>query len=267
MGYWAKLYTDILEDKKVIRDMTDVGQLGMFFAILVAKKNDSEFIGTVDDLVFESRKTQEFWNKALSEMETVKIVDQKDGIFRLINWEKRQATIDGSERTRQSRAKKNAQQVDSVVCNEDVTQIVNALPIRYGEKEIEKEEELEIEKENKKKVFSGGTSQQLDNHKEMITYFSEKTGIPEPNIGLAKTKWEWWDAIAEMLQLHEWNLAKTKDHIDQAIRRADEKRLTFANPQGLLKIYLAIHAEEKRGVNISTQDSHDVIKAWGVKGS
>ena len=152
MGYWLKLYTDILDDEKVICNLSDTGQLGMFFIFLVAKKLDSANVGSKSTISFHSRKPADFWDKALPELQRAGIVIEQDGSFIVVNFDKRQEKIESTERSRQSRKKANA----DTFCNDNATQVqrdCNDIDVnRYGEKSKSKSkrrdrEEIEVEKE------------------------------------------------------------------------------------------------------------------------
>jgi len=71
MGYWLKLYTDILEDRKYFA-LSEKAKLGMFEALLVCKRLEiGELTGclpSVDDIAFHTRKTVAEWEEILPEL-------------------------------------------------------------------------------------------------------------------------------------------------------------------------------------------------------
>lgn len=142
MGYWLKLYTEILDDPKVMMDMSDTGQNGMFFIFLIAKKIDNPCVGTIRDLIFHSRKSKEFWQNALVELIETGIVSESNGIYTVVNFEKRQEPIDGTERSKRSRQKTNAESMRS--CNDSATNTQRNVTERREEKSRE-EAEAEID--------------------------------------------------------------------------------------------------------------------------
>ena len=146
MGYWLKLYTDILDDKKVMRDMTDVGQLGMFFIFLAAKKGDCATVGTIDDLIFTTRKPEQFWKEALPDLIKAGIVTNGDGVYHVVNFDERQAAIEPSKRTSENRAKNNSNAFQNS-CNEPVTENKITLQKRHGEIDREQRKTPEAESE------------------------------------------------------------------------------------------------------------------------
>ena len=232
MGYWMKLYTDILDDEKVICNLSDTAQLGMFFVFLVAKKYDSAEVGNIQSLAFRSRKPVEFWEKTLPELIKEKIVADKDGIYSVTNYDKRQAKIDSAERSRQSRASANAYMQRQ--CNADVTKMQHNSEKRHGEKRRE-EKEKETEKIDRVALFDP-----------LLNHFSQYSAIPMPvNKNGVTFMAGWLEPIDEILEMAELDVGWAKDLITKAIDKATGK-FTISSPRSLIKTIAGIIAEEKR---------------------
>jgi hypothetical protein len=110
MGYWLKLYTDILEDPKYFR-LSDNSKLAMYEIYLVAKKiEDGEITGNlppVEDIAFYSRRPVEWWKQAFSELEKAEIVEIKGGTNKIRKYAERQNPVPDTERSKQYRKRKN----------------------------------------------------------------------------------------------------------------------------------------------------------------
>ena len=150
MGYWLKLYTDILDDPKYFK-LSKEARLGMYELLLVAKKiENGELTGQlpcVEDIAFYTRRSVEEWQKILPELVNIGMVSD-DEIPVIKNYIKRQDAIPPDERMKQHRKKRN----DSVMS--DKTQMqrnYNGIETnRNGEtdkKQIRKETEEDVEVE------------------------------------------------------------------------------------------------------------------------
>jgi DnaD/phage-associated family protein len=114
-GYtWIKLYIEILDDPKVGM-MPDWAFRSFIQFLLVARETNKDgLLGPVAALAWRLRSSEDDVLKSLRTMEQIGIVaDTPDG-WLMINFAKRQASIDGAERVRQSRERKR-------VSNEEVT--------------------------------------------------------------------------------------------------------------------------------------------------
>jgi hypothetical protein len=110
MGYWLKLYTDILDDPKYFR-LSDNAKVGMYELFLLAKKIEKgEATGelpNIGDIAFYTRREISFWEKVLPELEEAGIVDQQEDSLIIRKFSERQASIPADERMRQYRKRKN----------------------------------------------------------------------------------------------------------------------------------------------------------------
>ena len=150
MGYWLKLYTDILDDPKYFK-LSKEARLGMYELLLVAKKiENGELTGQlpcVEDIAFYTRRPVEEWQKVMPELVSIGLITDQDNPV-ITNYIKRQDAIPPDERMKQHRKKRN----DSVMnddtqmqrdCNDNVTN-------RNGETEAEADKKrIELELANK----------------------------------------------------------------------------------------------------------------------
>jgi len=150
MGYWLKLYTDVLDDPKYFR-LSEEAKLGMYELMLVAKKvENGEMTGNlppIDEIAFHTRKTSEHWEKIMPELEAIGFVVIERDIPKVKNYVKRQGAIPSETRVKQYRKKRNDGVMGDVTelkreCNELVTN-------RNGDKnknkkQIRKETEEEL---------------------------------------------------------------------------------------------------------------------------
>lgn len=158
MGYWLKLYTDILDDSKYFKLSKDV-RLGMYELLLVAKKletNDKKTgnLPDVEEIAFQTRTSIEDWKKILSKLVEMGFLELDGAKYKIVNYEKRQSKIPPKERMRQFRIKSNKN-----VMSEDTNMLRDGYEVvtkrngekRREEKEIEKSTETEVEKRREEK--------------------------------------------------------------------------------------------------------------------
>ena len=218
MGYWMKLYTDILDDEKVMCDLSDTGQLGMFFIFLVAKKLDNPVVGTIQSICFQTRKPTEFWNKALPELVSTGILLEKNGTYTVKNFEKRQIPIDPTERSRQSRKNKNNATQMQRNCNVSDD-------LRHGEKRRE-EKEREVEVENTTpSAFS-----------DLSVAFVNTSGLPELSGGVKK----YTESINKMVKL-----GVTPNDLETAIKELREKNYDITGPGSCVNPAIIVMGKRK----------------------
>ena len=162
MGYWLKLYTDILDDQKYFR-LSDNARLGMYEIFLVAKKIETdEITGELPDIegiAFHTRRDEEWWNEVMPELIKSDIVEMKEDLPKVKNFYERQRPIPPAERTRQSRKRNN---------DNSFTDSNDVVTIRNGEKS---REELDVEKEIEKDVDVNNATADL------ITTFITQTDL------------------------------------------------------------------------------------------
>jgi len=215
-GYWLKLYTEILEDPKYYR-MSDTGKLGMYELFLLAKKsvNGDGELPTVEDIAFYTRRAEEWWNSALTELEKYHIVEKNaEGMFYVRNFKTRQAPIEATERARQNRAIKNKNAYETYASEYE----------KYGETETEKiknKSRGEVEQSNPPPAPSYSITQTGDPFTTQV--FSAVTGmtaipggdLPKvlPAIDALRSKYPSVETMAAYLRPYyaHWQTKKTKD--------------------------------------------------------
>jgi len=146
MGYWLKLYTDILDDPKYFK-LSKEAKLSMYELLLVAKKiEDGELTGQlppIEDIAFYTRRPVEEWKQIIPELVSIGMVsDDENPIIK--NYIKRQGVIPPEERMKQHRKKINDSAMDKTgmqrECNGNETS-------RNGEKnKIREETDKETDK-------------------------------------------------------------------------------------------------------------------------
>ncbi len=175
MGYWLKLYTDILDDPKYFK-LSDRAKLGMYEIYLVAKKvENGETTGqlpSLDEIAFYTRKSIEWWQPVIQELINLEIISDDGHVIK--NFIKRQEAIPDSERSKQYRVRCNA-----AVMNGD-TQPSRELTFRDGEKNKNKNTEVEVDPAIGSKFAA---------------VFVEETHIPELTGGV----YRWTDAIRKLI--------------------------------------------------------------------
>lgn len=212
MGYWLKLYTDVLDDPKYFK-LSDEARLGMYELLLVAKKlENGELTGNIpniEDVAFHTRRELSWWKSVMPELEQIGFVEKK----KIRNYKKRQEAIPVIERVKQSRRKRNDNAMETVElrnCNESVTN-------RNGE---ESREEVETEK-NKNRV---DVECDNDNLLAFSSLFEELTHI--------KAKPEQFYKLV--------NAGATPDHMRQAFAECAEKKFNICKPEGLIQPTLIV---------------------------
>ena len=243
MGYWLKLYTDILDDPKYFK-LSKEARLGMYELLLVAKKiENGELTGQlpcIEDIAFFTRRPVEEWQKVMPELVSVGIVSDDD-IPLIKNYIKRQDAIDPETRMKQYRKKRN----DSVMsketevqreCNENATKRNNNRTNRNGETD-------------KKQIRKETDTEEIDRvplFEPLFVHFSEYSEIPIPN---NKNSGEfmtgWFEPAEKLLDMTELDVCRANDLITKAIDKATGK-FTISSPRSLIKTIAGIMAEEKR---------------------
>ena len=194
MGYWLKLYTDVLDDPKYFR-LSEEAKLGMYELMLVAKKiENGELTGklpTIDDIAFHTRKCREHWEKILPELESIGFVTNENELPIIKNYTKRQGAIPDDVRAKQFRKKRNDAAMNSItIASQNSHDIVTN---RDGETETDKKQirkETDVEAEAEKSENEEFAAAAVDpNFKKWSDVFTEKTGItscPDDFKSLAK---------------------------------------------------------------------------------
>lgn len=146
MGYWLKLYTDILDDPKYFK-LSKEARLGMYELLLVAKKIESGTLTgqlpCVEDIAFYTRRPVEEWQAVLPELVSIGVITDGDNPI-ITNYSKRQEAISNEERYKQYKKKRNANAMQR-----DATESVGET-----DKETDKKQNTETEVEKEKKSFS-----------------------------------------------------------------------------------------------------------------
>ena len=145
MGYWLKLYTDILEDRKYY-DLSERAKLGMFEVLLVCKKfENGELTGilpSIDDIAFHTRKTVAEWEEILPELIEIGFIEIIDDKNTVKNYIKRQSAIPDAERMKQYRKRRNSAAMENATgelraSNDPVTDCNGEYRIQNTDKETE----------------------------------------------------------------------------------------------------------------------------------
>lgn len=146
MGYWLKLYTDILDDPKYFK-LSKEARLGMYELLLVAKKIENGTLTgqlpCVEDIAFYTRRPVEEWQAVLPELVSIGVITDGDNPI-ITNYSKRQEAISNKERYKQYKKKRNANAMQR-----DATESVGET-----DKETDKKQNTETEVEKEKKSFS-----------------------------------------------------------------------------------------------------------------
>lgn len=151
MGYWLKLYTDILDDPKYFR-LSDNAKIGMYELFLLTKKLErKESTGelpNIEDIAFHTRRDMEFWNGVLPELEKAGIIDHEDDNFIVRKFSERQAAIPPDERMRQYRKRKNTKPTSSQKKNETLNNGYDDATDSNGDIDIDKSRDRDRDRED-----------------------------------------------------------------------------------------------------------------------
>jgi DnaD/phage-associated family protein len=123
--FWLKLYTEMLDDLKV-EHMTDHQFRRFIQMLLFAKELDNNgSLGSISDLCWRLRISQEECETLLSEFESMHITANTPAGWILINFAKRQERSANAERVANWRAKqKNVMRItDDITCNVTVAPV------------------------------------------------------------------------------------------------------------------------------------------------
>ena len=109
--YWIKLYHEILDDPKMGR-MPDVLFARCIKLFLLAGDHgaDTGLLPDLDDIAWRLRLHPEEVEADLIELQKLGISAQKDGIWRITNWKKRQGPMSDAERSRRYRHDRQKQE-------------------------------------------------------------------------------------------------------------------------------------------------------------
>lgn len=173
MGYWLKLYTDILDDPKYFK-LSKEARLGMYELLLVAKKiENGELTGQlpcIEDIAFYTRRSVEEWQKVIPELVSVGVISDGDQPV-IKNYTKRQDAIPNDERYKQYKKKRNANGMQRKP-TKSVGEVETEVDV-----ETDTETEVDVEKSDKS-----------DDNNPLITTFIQHThlepGAEAPQIAL-----------------------------------------------------------------------------------
>lgn len=218
MGYWLKLYTDVLDDPKYFR-LSEEAKLGMFELMLVAKKvENGELTGNlpgIDDIAFHTRKCPSHWEKILPELEEIGFVVIERDIPKLKNYVKRQGRIPDEIRSQQARKKRNDGVMSSItIASQDGHNLVTECDGEKIREETEEEEDKRIVDENAPTPYSL-----------LSKTFVEISGIPELTGGIKN----YADSLKEMV-----DKGVTPEILEEAILEMRDKDLTIATPKSCI---------------------------------
>lgn len=212
-NYWAKIWIETLDDRKVA-SLPDNLWRRFFECVLLAKEiNQSGRLPPVEDIAWRLRVDVDTLSQELDALARRDLVDYRadevlDGYWFVVNFEKRQARMTGAERVKRHR-ESAVKQLYNDSCNDSVTK-------RYTETETESEEETEKEKDINIR-FS-----------KLSSTFWSITGIPVPSAG--GRGWDdWEDGINQLLKID-----ATTDEMKKAKIILDEGGYNCTRPGALV---------------------------------
>jgi len=238
MGYWLKLYTDILEDRKYF-ELSEKAKLGMFEALLVCKRlENGELTGclpSIDDIAFHTRKTVDEWKDILPELVNIGFIEIVEDKNIVKNYVKRQSAIPDSERSKQYRKRRNDGVMDGVTIesqnnHESVTE-------RDGEYRIQNTD-YRIQ------------STDLSLIDPLIKHFSDKSKLDIPDKKQFEFQAGWFEPMKTLIKLVNSDIDRAKKIINLSVDEADGK-FSVSSPKSLLKTFKSEDARMKRQSNKS----------------
>ena len=222
-GYWLKLYTEILDDPKYFR-LSDNAKLGMIELMLVAKKfNKNGEIPTIEDVAFFTRRSIEWWKPIFDELLTIEYLVTNGSETIIRKFAERQAAVSDSERQKQHRIVTHKNEY----CHEAVTK-------SNGDSETDSE----TDSDEKAKI-----------HSLVLEYFIQQSKLPIPeNLSYQQKTEKWFDPIADICELINYDPDKAKQLIDSAIKKYDSGDLKFpiASPKSIRSIAIGLAGKKKR---------------------
>ena len=233
---WFRLYSEILDDKKIkricrITSYNKATVIGLW-VILLAMANDSSDRGAlqisdgipydISDIAFESDIPDDQVDTLMKLFEQYDMLDynNKDG-WSIQNWDGRQFKSDNvAVRVAKHRAKKAQEEVK-----------------RYSNV-IESDTESDTDTESDKKYAPKGVT---DQEADFIDLFFDITGIERMISTGTYANW--------VQQVGEWvDMKVTKDEVKRAVEVAQKKNLTIVRPGGLTGIIRVERASKKNGI-------------------
>jgi len=142
-GYWLKLYTEILDDMKYYQ-LSDNAKLAMYELMLIAKRNDSDQIPTIDEICFitHNARAKDWWESVIKELMTIKFIEPTATSQIIRKWQDRQKPVPDTERSKKYREKKHEEEYYG---NDNATDA--SRNVMEKEREIKKEKEGETDRE------------------------------------------------------------------------------------------------------------------------
>lgn len=101
--YWLKLYHEIIRDYKMGRLSRSLRYRVIEMFCFAGECNDGGYLPQVDEMAWELREDAEQLESDLFELAKVGILDQRDGRWFVVNFVKRQAPSDATERVHEFR--------------------------------------------------------------------------------------------------------------------------------------------------------------------
>ena len=84
-------------------------------------------------------------------------------------------------------------------------------------------------------------------------YFAEISNIPLPKCETKTQKTKaavrWWNPLAEILEMTDWNLTQAQSLVNTAYKQMKKDELTIAAPQSILSVAISLHADGRVGTN------------------
>lgn len=142
---WIKVWHEVLHDPKMGKMSDRLWRRAMECFLIAGEYAKGGELPTVCDMSWTLRCEDATLEKELEALASVSIVECKDGVWRVVNFEKRQGPVDVAERKAESRKRgKKQDYYDNVTnrdteCHDDVTN--RDTEERRGEEDKEEEEE------------------------------------------------------------------------------------------------------------------------------
>ena len=234
MGYWLKLYTDVLDDPKYFR-LSEEAKLGMYELMLVAKKiENGELTGklpTIDDIAFHTRKSCEQWKKIIPELEEIGFVIIEQDLPKLKNYVKRQNAIPDNVRSRQYRKKHNSDVMESeTVALRDYHDSVTNRDGETDKKQIREETDKRVD---------------LSIIDPLVEHFNKISFLEIPSKNSGEFQIAWFEPLHELIEMTGSDKDAAILLIDRALKKADGNFMV-SSPKSLLKTFRSEYAQVKR---------------------
>lgn len=135
--YWIKLYVEIIDDPKMGRLSRSLRYRVIEMLVLAGECNQHGYLPPLEDMAWKLRENVETLESDLIELAKSRILDQRNGNWYVVNFEKRQAPSSNAKRVQEFRKRQR---------NADVTKSYTSnAPESVSETETESEAKIEEE--------------------------------------------------------------------------------------------------------------------------